>query len=49
MDIYLRLRLSYKEAAPTYVYLLTEQASASYSQRFRGDPEELCGNLKHSE
>lgn len=44
MDIYLQLRLS-NTAAPTYVYLMTHQASASFTDVFHGDPETLYGSF----
>lgn len=43
MDIYLRLRLKNKEAAPTYAYLLTHRGSASHTDIFHGDPETFYG------
>lgn len=45
MDSYLRLRLSHKEATPTYVYLLTNKASTSYTERYQihGDPDTYYG------
>ncbi|XP_031628536.1 liver carboxylesterase 1-like [Contarinia nasturtii] len=43
MDSYLRMRLSHRDAAPTYVYLLTHKASISFSEVFNGDPETFYG------
>ncbi|XP_031636223.1 venom carboxylesterase-6-like [Contarinia nasturtii] len=43
MDSYLRMRLSHRDAAPTYVYLLTHKASASFTEIFNGDPETFYG------
>lgn len=46
MDAYLRMRLAHKDTAPTYVYLLTHKASASFSEVFNGDPETFYGILE---
>lgn len=43
MDWYLRLRLSQKSAAPTYVYLFTHKGSASFTEIFHGGREAYHG------
>lgn len=49
MHRYLHQRLAHKNAASTYVYLLTHQASVSFSTVFLGDPEKLYGMLEIGE
>lgn len=42
VDSYLRMRLSYRNVAPTYHYLLTHKTPATYSKIF-GDPDNYYG------
>lgn len=46
MDSYLRLRLANKNRAQTYVYLLTHNTTASFSDVFEGDEETFYGACK---
>lgn len=39
------MRLEHSDASPTYVYLLTHKASASFSEVFNGDPETFYGTM----
>lgn len=43
MDQYLELRLSHKKRAPTYVYLFTHKAAASFTEIFKGGRENYWG------
>lgn len=44
MDQYLELRLSHKNRGPTYVYLFTHKAAASFTEIFEGGRENYWGN-----
>lgn len=46
MDLYLRMRLEHDIASPTFVYLLTHRATASFSEVFLGDPEKFQGSTQ---
>lgn len=48
MDQYLELRLSHKKRAPTYVYLFTHKAAASFTEIFKGGRENYWG-VSHAE
>lgn len=43
MDQYLDLRFAHKKRAPTYVYLFTHKASASFTEIFKGGRENYWG------
>lgn len=43
MDQYLELRLEHKKRAPTYVYLFTHKAAASFTEIFKGGRENYWG------
>lgn len=45
MDQYLELRLEHKKRAPTYVYLFTHKAAASFTEIFKGGRENYWGKL----
>ena len=45
MDQYLELRLSHKKRAPTYVYLFTHKAAASFTEIFKGGRENYWGKF----
>lgn len=48
MDQYLELRLAHKKRAPTYVYLFTHKAAASFTEIFKGGRENYWG-VSHAE
>lgn len=43
MDYYLQMRLTHKDASPTYVYLQSHETSISFSEIFKGDPDVFDG------